>query len=421
MPDSLISRLLRRIGRTANPLFDPYAEARRSREVATTRALNDLNDRIARLGDRIDHVGARVDKIDRRQVRRLEGAIESLHASTRRQAAFADRLLRRAHPQTQREFVRERVLRRMRAIGRSGRPIVIGPWTGEVGFELLYWVPFVRWAVERFNLDPARIILVSRGGAQSWYGLPGARYVDVLERRSTLELRERMAEAKKQRTVRLFDRRLIREIAAGADGPVDVLHPSWMYALYMPYWKQTAPIRWIDEMTACARIQPPAIEGLYLPADYVALRFYFSDCFPDTPENRALVSSIVTSIARQRDVVLLGSGVMVDEHRDAPHAGGLHPRVHTVDHLMRAENNLAVQTAVIAGASAFVGTYGGFSYLAPLCGVDTVALYSLKNYYEHHLDFAQQMFAEVGGGSLTVVDSAVRGLVGQIAGVDALQ
>ncbi len=36
---------------------------------------------------------------------------------------------------------------------------------------------------------------------------------------------------------------------------------------------------------------------------------------------------------------------------------------------MTPERNLAVQTAVIARARAFVGTYGGYSYLAPFCGV----------------------------------------------------
>ena len=41
------------------------------------------------------------------------------------------------------------------------------------------------------------------------------------------------------------------------------------------------------------------------------------------------------------------------------------PGVHTIDHLMTPEDNLAVQTAVVAHATAFVGTYGGFSYLAP--------------------------------------------------------
>ena len=24
-------------------------------------------------------------------------------------------------------------------------PILVGPWLGEVGFELLYWIPFLRW------------------------------------------------------------------------------------------------------------------------------------------------------------------------------------------------------------------------------------------------------------------------------------
>ena len=42
-------------------------------------------------------------------------------------------------------------------------------------------------------------------------------------------------------------------------------------------------------------------------------------------------------------------------------------------HLMQPENNLAIQTEVIRHADAFVGTYGGFSYLAPLSGVNTIA------------------------------------------------
>jgi hypothetical protein len=59
--------------------------------------------------------------------------------------------------------------------------VLIGPWTGEVGFELLYWAPFVRWAVDKFRIDPARVTLLSRGGTASWYGIEGARYLDVFE------------------------------------------------------------------------------------------------------------------------------------------------------------------------------------------------------------------------------------------------
>jgi hypothetical protein len=143
---------------------------------------------------------------------------------------------------------------------------------------------------------------------------------------------------------------------------------------------------------------------LTLPPEYVAVRFYFSKCFPETPANQRVVGSLVRSLAMHTHVVLLGSGVPLDEHRDAGTGPSHH--VHTVNHVTRAATNLAVQTAVIAGAQAFIGTYGGFSYLAPFCGVRSIALYSRRNYYLHHLDFAQQLFAGIDGGALDLVDVA---------------
>ena len=37
---------------------------------------------------------------------------------------------------------------------RPSGPIIIGPWISEVGFEVLYWVPFLNWAIKAFGLDP---------------------------------------------------------------------------------------------------------------------------------------------------------------------------------------------------------------------------------------------------------------------------
>ena len=39
----------------------------------------------------------------------------------------------------------------------GGEPIVAGPWLGEVGFELLYWVPFLRWFAERSTSTRAAV------------------------------------------------------------------------------------------------------------------------------------------------------------------------------------------------------------------------------------------------------------------------
>ena len=75
---------------------------------------------------------------------------------------------------------------------------------------------------------------------------------------------------------------------------------------------------------------------------------------------------------------------------------------------MSPERNLAVQTAVIARARAFVGTYGGYSYLAPFCGVPSLAFYSERSFKVHHLHVAQQIFARLGGASLVPLDVASR-------------
>ena len=68
------------------------------------------------------------------------------------------------------------------------------------------------------------------------------------------------------------------------------------------------------------------------------------------------------------------------------------------------ERNLAVQSAVIAGARAFVGTYGGYSYLAPLYKVPAIAFYSRPSFKLHHLHAAQRVFSQIGAGSLMPID-----------------
>ena len=72
---------------------------------------------------------------------------------------------------------------------------------------------------------------------------------------------------------------------------------------------------------------------------------------------------------------------------------------------MTPERNLDIQTAVIAKAQAFVGTYGGYSYLAPLCGVPAIAFYSERDaFYAVHREIAERMIREVHGGSLVTLD-----------------
>lgn len=47
--------------------------------------------------------------------------------------------------------------------------LIAGPWTGSPSEELLYWIPFLRWAIEAHRIDPERVVAVSPSGAASWY------------------------------------------------------------------------------------------------------------------------------------------------------------------------------------------------------------------------------------------------------------
>jgi hypothetical protein len=146
------------------------------------------------------------------------------------------------------------------------------------------------------------------------------------------------------------------------------------------------------------------------------VRFYFSRCFPDTPDNRALVSRLIEMLAEHHEVVMLNPGFRPDDHDD--YAAPARQRVHAIDLGGTPADNLERQTAIIAGADAFVGTYGGFAYLAPFCGVRATAFYSDRNYFTYHLGVAQRAFADAGGASLEALDAqTLRMLEGTIGGL----
>jgi hypothetical protein len=299
------------------------------------------------------------------------------------------------------------------ALGRTDGPILVGPWLSETGFELLYWIPFLAWAKAYGNLDPARLVVVSRGGAASWYGAVSANYEDVFGLYAPEEVRAlneaRIAEQKgriKHVEVTSVDRDIIARVERKR-GLRDsaLLHPSVMYGLFEQFWYQKVPVTLVEAFTSFAALSPPALGDLapHLPARYVAAKFYGNTALPDSPENRAFVSTYLQRLSEQVDVVLLSTGHRFDDHEDLP--AGTGGRIHRVDHLMTPATNLEVQTRIIAAAQAFVGTYGGFSYLAPLSGTGALAFYSDPTGFRFdHLEVAKRVFAGLDRGAFVELD-----------------
>lgn len=299
-----------------------------------------------------------------------------------------------------------RLFKRLDQIAASSAPIVVGPWSGEVGFELLYWVPFLEWARARWALAADRFVVVSRGGVEAWYGVTGGRYLDIFSALAPERFREATSRAEhKQRRTSSLDTEILEKLKARGLPDGELLHPELMYRTFMPFWRDEAGFATVEAFTRYRSFTPvpdPVLSRL--PADYVAVRFYFSDCFPATSENRAFARTVVSTIAARTPVVLLNPGIQVDEHVDF--TPEIAQRVHTIGEAIAPERNLAVQSAIIAKARAFVGTYGGYSYLAPFYGVPALAFYSSRTFKLHHLHVAARVFAGLGSASVIPVDVA---------------
>jgi hypothetical protein len=361
----------------------------------------------------LEKVVEKLEESDRRSLAALDRRLMDLTRAVDEQPTAKDlREVRQALRSLTREQPVQWLFDTIDQIAASGRPVLVGPWTGEVGFELLYWIPFVRWVRAHWNLAPEREVIVSRGGVASWYRKDAARYVDILELFTPEDFRGAVADEKrKHRRPGAFDDRIVEAVAGRRDaGPVDVLHPGLMYRLFAPYWADEAGYALIDQFTRHQLIELPAdVRPAGLPAEYIAVRFYFNECFPPSAENRAFARQTVASLAERSAIVILNPGFSVDDHNDwKPDASD---RIITIADGTKPETNLALQSAVIAGARAYVGTYGGYSYLAPLYRVPALAFFSKPSFKLHHLYVAQRAFDQIGAGALMPVDVAQSGVV----------
>ena len=167
------------------------------------------------------------------------------------------------------------------AMATRGLPVVAGPWLGEVGFELLYWVPFLRRCAERLNVDPQRFVVVSRGGTESWYRPFAARYADVFDQvsaemfRAQHDVRVRDLGEQKQTRVSDFDQDVVAAAMRHAHvAEWSLLHPSRMYEVLNPYWWGHQSDRWVHDHVRYTSLEAPSrTTVLDLPRPNVAVSF----------------------------------------------------------------------------------------------------------------------------------------------------
>jgi hypothetical protein len=304
--------------------------------------------------------------------------------------------------------VERRVKRVLASEAAGSRPIIVGPWTSEVGYEALYWLPFLAWAADHYGARPERLIALSRGGTDAWYSGVANRYVEIFDLVDPAEFARQGAARRergdqKQMTLSEFDHELIRRATAHL-GVRDaaVWHPGLMYQLFRAFWYGDRSLDFLVRHTDFRRLRRPAASGLSLPDDYVAVKFYTGPALPDSEANRELLLNLVRKVAARTPVVMLDTAWSVDEHRDYDFDGI--PGVTTIRPSLDPRTNLGLQTQVIAGARRFIGTCGGLAWLAPLLGVDTTAVYEDDRYLTTHLYAAKYAYRRTDAARLTTLN-----------------
>ena len=304
-----------------------------------------------------------------------------------------------------------RVGRVIAAVARGRAPIVAGPWLGEVGYEALYWIPFLRWFENDFRIDPQRVIALSRGGVDQWYSGLAGRYVDLFDFFTLKEFGDRNATRRsetegggqKQSGLGVFDREILSRVQRHLGyADIQVFHPALLFRLFKQFWLGNRPVDHLWQHTRFQCHPPPPPAALELPAAYVAAKFYTGTALPDSDTMHRLLRTLVSRVAEQQPVVVLDAGIAVDEHKDYLFDGL--PNVRTLRGALPTRVNLGVQTQVIAGARQFIGTCGSFAWLAPMLGVPTIAVFADDRLLTPHLLVARQAYRAAGAARFAALD-----------------
>ena len=310
-----------------------------------------------------------------------------------------------------------RIERELAAAGARAQPIIAGPWLSEVGFEVLYWIPFLRWFEDRYRVDRERVIAVSRGGVAGWYGDVADRYVEIFDHVDPATFTPaqcgaaRAGESGGQKQTRsgAFDRRGShdgRQRRLGLDKPA-VCHPSLMYRLFNQFWFGNRALDLVIlaySLTCPLTMARPGRDASALPERYIAAKFYTGAALPDTAgASRRALRDLVRQHVRRA-----AGGHARHRHGDR-RARGLSFRDIPNVFSLRGQHGAAARTSACRPPSsperqAFIGTCGSLAWLAPMLGVDTVAVYADERFLLSHIFFATQVYRQAGAARFDTLD-----------------
>jgi hypothetical protein len=92
-----------------------------------------------------------------------------------------------------------------------------------------------------------------------------------------------------------------------------------MYDVLNPYWWGHLSSNWVHQHTRYARLsESDGVADMDTPERYVAVKFYFNDCFPANAQNRAFVRDALRTLAGGDRSLRSRPGLNIDDHGARP-------------------------------------------------------------------------------------------------------
>ena len=255
-----------------------------------------------------------------------------LKAARRLQAApkpFVRMMRRQAREQEHRAFRRDGRgdrARRLRGLAEGKAPIILGPWLAEVGYEVLYWIPFLRWFQDAHGIPNDRLIVVSRGGMESAYAGIAGRYVDLFDLTTPSDFAARNHQRRaseegggqKQSASSALDDELLAAVqcALGLDRRPRVSSVADVQAVSRGVARQPADGPAVAANAVPATGAVPAAPILPIPSEFIAVKLYSGPALSMSDRTREPLRHLVASAAAMAPVLLLDVDLGIDEHRD---------------------------------------------------------------------------------------------------------
>lgn len=257
-------------------------------------------------------------------------------------------------------------------------PVVVGPWNDSITNELLYWIPFLRWATEAYGIPRERLIVITNGGSGGWYSSIAQRSLDARSLFSAAEIDHwtrrsvpQHEQDHKQGVMSPFDSEIIERAARAFElTDYQLLHPSLLFRIITRLQKDRA-LEQLSEVLRYdhLRLESGSAANPALPPSFVAASIAFSESLPNTADNQRFLSELLMQVSAENDLVI------VDCPPPPEVAIPDSPRVHLLQRL-QPDADTTAQTAVLTRATGFIGSFGDLAVLASSCGTSVIAYHS---------------------------------------------